>query len=97
MQADLQGLWVGYRDYSAAQNPPILHRKETFVTPDYPLYEKFARLTAQEEKWGLLEAAALIGTRDGWERRLVERGVELRGHRLLRRRDGQGERQVENG
>lgn len=83
MQADLQGLYVGYRDYSEAANPPILHRKETFVTPDYPLYQKFARLTAQQEKWGLLDDVTTIGTRDGWNGRLLERGVELRGHRLV--------------
>lgn len=84
MQADLQGLYVGYRDYSGAANPPILHRKETFVAPNYPLYQKFARLTAQQEKWGLLDDAASIGTREGWNRRLLEREVELRGHRLVR-------------
>jgi len=87
MQADLQGLYVGYRDYSAAANPPILHRKETFLAPDYPLYQKFARLTARQEKWGLLDDATLIGTRDGWNKRLLERGAALRGHRLVRIRD----------
>ncbi|MDQ3011943.1 MAG: DNA phosphorothioation-associated putative methyltransferase, partial [Acidobacteriota bacterium] len=87
MHADLQGLYVGYRDYSAAANPPILHRKETFVAPDYPLYQKFARLTVQQEKWGLLDDAVSIGTRDGWSRRLLEQGVELRGHRLVRIRN----------
>jgi DNA phosphorothioation-associated putative methyltransferase len=87
MQADLQGLYVGYRDYSAAANPPILHRKETFVAPDYPLYQKFARLTAQQEKRGLLNDVSSIGTRAGWNRRLLECGVELRGHRLVRIRN----------
>lgn len=87
MQADLQGLYVGYRDYSATVNPPILHRKETFVTPNYPLYQKFARLTAQQERWGLLEDTNSIGTRDGWNKRLLEREVELRGHRLVRTRN----------
>jgi DNA phosphorothioation-associated putative methyltransferase len=87
MQADLQGLYVGYRDYSAAANPPILHRKETFVAPNYPLYRKFARLTAQQEKWGLLDDAASIGTRDGWNRRLLEHGAALRGHRLVHNPD----------
>ncbi len=87
MQADLQGLYVGYRDYSTAANPPILHRKETFLTPDYPLYQKFAHLTAQQEKWGLLDDATLIGTRDGWNRRLLESGVAIRGHRLVRIKD----------
>ncbi len=87
LQADLEGLYVGYRDYSAAANPPILHRKETFVAPDYPLYQKFARLTAQQEKRGLLDDATTIGTRDGWNRRLLECEVELRGHRLVRIRN----------
>lgn len=84
LQSDLQGLHTAWRDYSTASNPPILHRKETFVTPDYPLYEKFARLTAQEEKWGLLDDAASIGLKNGWLRRLSGKGARLQGHRLLR-------------
>ena len=91
MQADLQGLRVDYRDYNDAANPPILHRKETFVTPDYPLYQKFARLTNQEEKWGLLDNTNSIGTREGWNRRLRERQAELRGHRLVRTSAGAGQ------
>jgi hypothetical protein len=46
--------------------------------------DKFARLTAQEEKQGLLENSSGIGTRDGWQRRLSERGFSLKGHRLVR-------------
>ena len=84
MQADLQSLRVDYRDYNDVMNPPILHRKETFVTPDYPLYQKFARLTLQEEKWGLLDNANSIGTREGWNKRLQERQAKLSGHRLVR-------------
>ena len=49
-----------------AANPPVLHRKETFLTADHPLREKFARLTAQEEKHGLLDDTSTIGTREGW-------------------------------
>jgi len=86
MQADLQGIYAGYRDYSTTANPPILHRKETFVAADYPLYPKFARLTAQEEKWGLLEEANSIGTRGGWLKRLATCGAKLRGHRLVRQK-----------
>ncbi len=84
MQADLRGLRVDYRDYSNSTNPPVLHRKEAFVTPDYLLYQKFARLTQQEEKWGLLSETNTIGTRDGWYRRLAEQGAKLQGHRLIR-------------
>ena len=72
-------------DYTASTNPPILHRKETFLTSDHPLHAKFARLTQQEEKHGLLDDTATIGTKDGWQARLNAAGFVLRGHRLVRR------------
>jgi len=28
---------------------PLLHQKDALVTPDYPLYQKFAKLSRQEE------------------------------------------------
>ena len=71
-------------DYSASANPPILHRKETFLHPEHPLFEKFAKLSRQEEKHELLTDTNTIGTLDGWNRRLEERGFLVRGHRLLR-------------
>lgn len=71
-------------DYSESGNPPILHRKETFLTPDHPKYERFARLTRQEERHGLLEDASTIGTQQGWSMRLDSLGFRLRGHRLVR-------------
>lgn len=73
-------------DYSQSENPPILHRKETFLEPAHPLHPKFSRLTDQEERHGLLEDSRSIGTRRGWEERLEERGCTLRGHRLVRSR-----------
>jgi DNA phosphorothioation-associated putative methyltransferase len=71
-------------DYAPSANPPILHRKETFLRPDDPLHAKFARLTAQEEKHGLLDDPSGIGTREEWARRLAARGFALKGHRLVR-------------
>jgi DNA phosphorothioation-associated putative methyltransferase len=71
-------------DYAASANPPILHRKETFLLPDDPRRSKFDRLTRQEERAGLLDDAATIGTRSGWADRLRERGYALREHRLVR-------------
>jgi DNA phosphorothioation-associated putative methyltransferase len=71
-------------DYAPSGNPPILHRKQTFLHPEHPLHAKFARLTRQEEKHGLLKETASIGTRAGWQRRLSEAGYALRGHRLVR-------------
>ena len=52
--------------YRLAENPPVLHRKETFLAPTHALFTKFARLTRQEERHGLLDNAATIGTRAGW-------------------------------
>jgi DNA phosphorothioation-associated putative methyltransferase len=75
-------------DYAASVNPPVLHRKEAFLLPDDPRRSKFERLTAQEERAGLLEDTATIGTRAGWADRLRERGYALRGHRLVRCRSG---------
>lgn len=81
----LQNFQVQYREYSKTNNPPILHRKETFVPRDHPLHSKFARLTEQEEKYGLYTNTQAIGTKEGWEGVLKERGVRLSGHRVVRR------------
>ena len=83
IQVDLQTLIATYRNYSNSDNPPILHRKEAFVTPDYPLYEQFAELTRQQEALGLLDNSSGIGTRMAWLQRLKQKGVELQGHRLI--------------
>jgi DNA phosphorothioation-associated putative methyltransferase len=71
-------------DYANSTNPPVLHRKEAFLSADHPLHARFARLTRQEEKHGLLDNTATIGTTEGWQRRLRERGFALRGHRLVK-------------
>jgi hypothetical protein len=80
-------------DYATSANPPVLHRKETFLLPDDPRRAKFARLTGQEERAGRLDetASISIGTRAGWNDRLRERGYALRGHRLVRSRRSTGE------
>ncbi len=80
----LRTLQVRYIDYRTTDSPPILHRKETFVPVDYPLHAKFARLTRQEERWGLYDHPVAIGTRQAWERLLAEKGVRLTGHRVTR-------------
>lgn len=87
VKVQLRDLWLNCYDYSQSPNPPILHRKETFVSEDYDGYEKFARLTLQEEKQLLLTDTSKIGTRNGWNKRLEESGFELRGHRLVRTRN----------
>ncbi|MBR8839591.1 MAG: DNA phosphorothioation-associated putative methyltransferase [Stigonema ocellatum SAG 48.90 = DSM 106950] len=79
---ELKSLRITHRDYEVRANPPILHRKETFVTPEYPLYEEFAQLTRQEEDLGLLQHKSDIGTREGWGKCLAEYGVVIRGHQV---------------
>ena len=82
--ADLKRLDLHFRDYTGFANPPVLHRKELFVASDYPARQRFARLTAREERLGLLDVTTAIGTRDGWQAVLAEHGVSVRGHRVVR-------------
>ncbi|TAF14142.1 MAG: DNA phosphorothioation-associated putative methyltransferase [Nostocales cyanobacterium] len=85
IQVDLQSLTFSYRDYSDTENPPILHRKETFVTPEYPHYQEFVELTRAQDAIGLLNNTKGIGTKLGWEKRLQFYGVEIQGHTLIKK------------
>ncbi len=87
MRIDLQDLKVRYRDFDRSDNPPILHQKDHLLLEDYPLYSKFAKLTRQETDWGLLDDLSQVGSRDRWQQKLAEHCSELRGHRLVRRKD----------
>jgi DNA phosphorothioation-associated putative methyltransferase len=68
------------RGYDA--NPPILHRKDTLVAPSYPHYEKFRRLTEEEEAHGLLSLPN-IGYRTAWLQLLQEKGLAVRDHEVV--------------
>jgi DNA phosphorothioation-associated putative methyltransferase len=70
-------------DYRTRANPPILHRKETFLPPEHPLHGKFSKLTRQEEAAGLLNDTSRIGFRLNWDRALAEKGLTFKGHRLI--------------
>jgi DNA phosphorothioation-associated putative methyltransferase len=70
------------RDYSSSENPPILHRKESFVDPLYQSYGAFAELTRQEEDLGLLSRSE-IGLKREWLHLLAESQVRIVGHRVL--------------
>jgi DNA phosphorothioation-associated putative methyltransferase len=87
---NLESLRVDYRDYGGHRNPPILHRKELFVSAEYPHREMFARLTRQELRHGLYRQPDRIGTRKGWVEMLANRGLGLRGHRVVAARQGLG-------
>lgn len=90
MVISLRDLHVRYRDYDQ-DNPPLLHQKDQTLAPDYPNYAKFAKLSQQEQKWGLLDDVKAIFDRHGWEKCLLDHGAELRGHRVVWRKDTKGE------
>jgi DNA phosphorothioation-associated putative methyltransferase len=86
IRVNLRTRQIDSTDYAHSNNPPVLHRKETFLPSDHHLKAKFSRLTEQEEKQRLLEDTSRIGTLEGWNCRLQERGFALNGHRLVRLR-----------
>ena len=67
-------------------NPMILHRKETFVDQSHPKYQEFARLTLEEERAGLYDAAPLnkIGRRKFWAQLLDDLQVSIVNHRVVK-------------
>lgn len=75
---------ISYRSYSESANPPILHRKEEFLRLEDERRERFAKLTTQEERWGLYEEPERIGTMKGWTEVLTEKQAVFRGRRLVR-------------
>lgn len=75
-----------FQDFSQRANRPLLHRKEEFLSPDDALVPKFRRLTDSEVRAGLYSNPTKIGLEKGWEEELARCNVELRGHRLVKRK-----------
>lgn len=78
----LGGLHTYYKDYSHDENPPVLHRKEQIVARDYRYFQRFCSLTKSEEEAGVLAVTDSIGTKNGWERVLRDKGLYVAGHKL---------------
>ncbi len=68
--------------YKNSNNPPILHRKETFVNVDYVHYDKFKHLTNVEEKLSLLDNVRYIGTQKEWQQLLTDNFLIFIDHNL---------------
>ncbi len=77
------------RDYSSSDNPPILHRKESFVDPLYENYNVFEQLTRQEEELGLLSRSD-IGFRREWHEVLAQLGLRIVRHNIVEGPSPQG-------
>jgi hypothetical protein len=73
-----------HTDYADNANPPILHRKETFLPAGHPLRAQFEALTRAEEAAGLYESTETIGFKLNWQKLLESKGLALKGHTLLR-------------
>ena len=81
---DLNEKKLDKRDYSTFQNKPILHRKETLVTPSHPLYEEFCLITQEGEQAGMYDDTSIIGYSHTWEILIKQRGYTLVDGRLFR-------------
>jgi DNA phosphorothioation-associated putative methyltransferase len=70
--------------YENSKNPPILHRKETFLPPDHPSIPEFTEITKEGERIGLYENTKKIGFKQNWERLIKRKGYQLVDGRLIR-------------
>jgi DNA phosphorothioation-associated putative methyltransferase len=87
MEIDLKSLQVRYRDYYDDENPPILHEKDRLVSPDYPNYDNFAKLTQQERDWGLLDDLRAISHQKEWLNCLESHCAVIKNYKLNWRKD----------
>ncbi|GEA13617.1 DNA phosphorothioation-associated putative methyltransferase [Alteromonas sp. KUL49] len=74
---DLEKLSVRTTSYQNSKNPPILHRKETFVKADYPLLALFKEITEEGEAAGLFENTRSIGFQQNWLKIIRTKGLSL--------------------
>lgn len=61
-------------NYNNSDNPPILHRKETFLKPDHLLVPKFIEITKEGEDIGLYDKTSRIGFKMNWEKLIKSKG-----------------------
>lgn len=74
---DLAKLNVREAKYSKSENPPILHRRETFLAPDHPQIGFFSQFTKEGEAIGLYDNTRTIGFKQSWLRLIKRKGYFL--------------------
>jgi DNA phosphorothioation-associated putative methyltransferase len=74
---DLEKQTFRESDYTQSDNPPILHRKETFLKPDHPAIPLFQAITEEGERIGLYKNPRTIGFKKSWERLISHKGYVL--------------------
>ena len=70
-------------DYTKQANPPILHRKETMISPKRDEYQPWLSLTKQLEDAGFYKETRKIGFKQYWDDLLKTKGFSYDGHTLL--------------
>jgi DNA phosphorothioation-associated putative methyltransferase len=78
-QIDLKLQTIKPRKYSTA-NPPVLHRKELLMRPDYPGLAKFQNLTLQLETLGAFKNIVKLGTKLRWQDELNRLSIVIKNH-----------------
>ena len=74
---DLQKSTVRSSSYEKSDNPPILHRKETFVESTHPSVPVFQGITEEGENAGLYKNTRTIGFKKSWELLVTKKGYVL--------------------
>ncbi len=69
-------------DYSKHENPPILHRKETMISPEREEFSIWQNITVKLEEKSCFEDANKIGFKQFWDKMLKEKGLFYEGHEL---------------
>jgi len=80
---DLNTKRVEKRSYQASFNPPILHRKELFLSQNDPHIAQFKELTSTAEQLGLFENPIRIGFKQAWKNLIAEKGFQLVDHQFV--------------
>ena len=81
---DLKKLEHRVTSYLKSDNPPILHRKELFISPEHENYKLFCEITEEGERAGLYENTRTIGFKRTWEALITKKGFYLLNGRLIR-------------
>jgi DNA phosphorothioation-associated putative methyltransferase len=84
---DLEKGTVRPSSYRKSDNPPILHRKETFLEANHPSVILFSKITQEGEKAGLYQNPRTIGFKKSWERLIAKEGYSLVAGRIHKNSD----------
>ena len=74
---DLESKTKRAASYADSENPPIIHRRELFLSPDDPRRAEFEIFTKEGERIGAYEKTRGIGTKQGWAATLRRLGYRV--------------------